>query len=334
MREQHRWGGAKSRCKCVLGIVLACFAGGAAAQSDKYPSRPIRIIVAYTPAGTTDIMARLLAQKMTESWGQSVIVENRPGANGNIGTELAARATADGYTLLMATSATHGINVTLYPKLAWHPQRDFEPISLIAVVPNLLVVNNALPVKSVKELIAYAKANPGKLTFGSPGTGSTAHLSVELFKTLTGTSMVHVPYKGSAGVLADLLSGQISLTMDNIPVYLPHAKAGKIRALALSAPQRVGAAAEIPTVAEAGVPGFEALAWFGLFAPAKTPGAIVQKVATEAQRILKLPDVAERLANLGAQPVGNSPQQLATFVATEITKWRKVMQDASVKLDP
>jgi len=317
---------------CVVTLLLATTAAAAPA-AEKYPTRPIRIIVAYTPAGTTDILARIVAQKMTENWGQSVIVENRPGANGNIGTEIAARATPDGHTLLMATSATHGINVTLYPKLAWHPQRDFEPISLVATVPNLLVVNNALPVKNVKDLIAYAKANPGKLSYGTPGTGSTAHLSVELFKTLTGTSMIHVPYKGSAGVLADVMSGQIALTMDNIPVYLPHAKAGKIRALALSSSQRVSGAPDIPTVAEAGVSGFEAGAWFALYAPAKTPKTIVQRVAAETQRILKLPDVSERLAALAANPVGSSPQALAEFNASEITKWRKVIQEANVKLE-
>lgn len=298
-----------------------------------FPNRPIRIIVAYTPAGTTDILARALGQKMTEAWGQSVIVENRPGANGNIGTEIAARATPDGYTLLMATSATHSINNTLYPKLTWHAQRDFEPISLIAVVPNLLVVNNSLPVKSVSELIAYARANPGKLTFGSPGIGSTAHLSMELFKTLSKTSMVHVPYKGSAGVLADVMAGQIQLTMDNIPVYLPQAKAGKIRALAVSSPQRAAAAPDIPTVAEAGVPGFGALAWFAVFAPAKTPKPIVVRLAAETQRVLKLADFRERIVGLGGQPVGGTPEELAAFIKSEITKWAKVISDAGVKAE-
>lgn len=319
----------------IAAAVAATFTCGAAAAAsgDAYPNRPIRIIVAYTPAGTTDILARLIGQKMTESWGQSVIVENRPGANGNIGTEIAARATPDGYTILMATAATHSINNTLYPKLTWHAQRDFAPISLVAVVPNLLVVNNALPVKSVKELIAYAKANPGKLTFGSPGIGATAHLSMELFKTLTGTSMVHVPYKGSAGVLADVTGGQIQLAMDNIPVYLPQAKAGKIRALAVSSPKRAAAAPEIPTVAEAGVPGFEALSWFGLVAPAKTPKATVDKLAAETQRILKLPDVSERIVALGAQPVGGTPNEYAEFIKSEIQKWQKVIRSAGVKIE-
>jgi tripartite-type tricarboxylate transporter receptor subunit TctC len=305
----------------------------AADATGTYPNKPIRIIVAYTPAGTTDILARLLGQRMSETWGQSVIVENRPGANGNIGTEIAARATPDGYTILMATAATHSINNTLYPKLTWHAQRDFEPISLVAVVPNLLVVNNALPVKSVKELIAHAKANPGKLAFGSPGIGATAHLSMELFQTLTGTKMVHVPYKGSAGVLADVTGGQIQLAMDNIPVYLPQAKAGKIRALAVSSPQRAPAAPDIPTVAEAGVPGFDALSWFGLVAPAKTPKHVVSKLALETQRILKLPDVNERIVGLGGQPVGGTPQEYAAFIRSEIIKWEKVIRSAGVKVE-
>ena len=317
----------------AMTIAAALFATHAAAQSEKYPSRPIRIIVAYTPAGTTDILARLVGQKMSEAWGQPVVVENRSGANGNIGTEIAARATPDGYTITMGTAATHSINNTLYPKLSWHAQKDFEPISLVAVVPNLLVVNNALPVKSVKDLVAYAKANPGKLTFGSPGIGATAHLSMELFQTLTGTKMVHVPYKGSAGVLADVVAGQIQLAMDNIPVYLPQAKAGKIRALAVSSSKRVSAAPEIPTVAEAGVPGFEALSWFGLLAPAKTPKGVVDQLSRETQRVLKLPDVNERISGLGAQIVGSSPQEYATFIASEIQKWRKVIQDAGVKAE-
>ena len=309
----------------------ACAAAGDPAAG--YPSRPIRIIVAYPPAGTTDILARLIAQKMNETWRQPVIVENRPGANGNIGTDIAARATPDGYTITMATAATHSINNTLYPKLTWHAQRDFAPISLVAVVPNLLVVTNALPVKSVKELIAYARANPGKLTFGSPGIGATAHLSMELFKTLTGTQMLHVPHKGSAAVLADVTSGHLMLAMDNIPAYLPAAQAGRIRALAVSSPKRVPAAPDIPTVAEAGIPGFEALSWFGLNAPAKTPKAIVDKLHAETARAIRLNDVNERISALGAQPVGGTPQEYAAFIQSEITKWAKVIKDAGLKLE-
>jgi tripartite-type tricarboxylate transporter receptor subunit TctC len=319
----------------ALAATIACGAAHAATTEGiaSYPNRPVRIIVAYPPAGTTDLLARLVAQKMNETWRQPVIVENRPGANGNIGTDIAARATPDGYTITMGTAGTHSINNTLYPKLTWHAQRDFAPISLVAVVPNLLVVTNGLPIKSVKDLVAYAKANPGKLTFGSPGNGATAHLSMELFQTLTGTKMLHVPHKGSAGVLADVTSGQIALAMDNIPVYLPHAQSGRIRALAVSTAQRVSAAPDIPTVAEAGVPGFEALSWFGLLAPAKTPKAIVDKLQAETTRALKLPEVSERISTLGAQPVGGTSQEYAAFIASEIRKWEKVIRDAGVKLE-
>jgi tripartite-type tricarboxylate transporter receptor subunit TctC len=315
----------------VVVTLLAVVPG--AAQAQAYPSRPIRIMVAYTPAGTTDILARLIGQKMTEKWGQPVIVENRPGANGNIGTELAARATPDGYSILMATAATHSINNTLYPRLTWDAVKDFAPVSLVALVPNLMVVNNSLPVKSVKDLVAYAKANPGKLAHGSPGYGSTAHLSMELFKSLTGIAMTHVPYKGSAGVLADVMGGQIALTMDNIPVYLPQARAGKIRALAVSSAKRAAAAPEVPTLAEAGVPGFEAVSWFGLVAPAATPQPIVQALWAETARILKLPDINRRISELGAEPVGSTPQQYAAFIQSEIVKWRKVIKDAGVRLE-
>jgi tripartite-type tricarboxylate transporter receptor subunit TctC len=290
-------------------------------------------MVAYTPAGTTDILARLIAQKMNEKWGQPVIVENRPGANGNIGTELAARATPDGYSILMAAAATHSINNTLYPKLTWDAVKDFAPVSLVALVPNILVVNNSLPVKNVKDLVAYAKANPGKLAHGSPGNGSTAHLSMELFKSLTGITMTHVPYKGSAGVLVDVLAGQVALTMDNIPVYLPQVRAGKIRALAVSSAKRASGAPDIPTMMEAGVPGFEAVSWFGLVAPAATPKPIVETLSVETARILRLPDVNKRISELGAEPVGSTPQQYAAFIRSEIVKWRKVIGDAGVRLE-
>lgn len=315
--------------KATLFLLLA--AGGATVIAQPYPTKPIRILVAYTPAGTTDILARAIGQKMTEKWGQPVIIDNRPGANGNIGTEIAARATPDGYTILMATAATHSINNTLYKKLSWDAVRDFAPIGLVAIVPNLLVVNNALPVKNVKELIAHAKANPGKLNFGSPGNGATAHLSMELLQAMTGTKMVHVPYKGSAGVLADVMAGQISLSMDNMPVYLPQAKAGKIRALAVSSDSRSPAAPDLPTVGEI-VPGFSAASWFGLAAPKGTPKAIVEQLSAEAARILKLPDVNERLSGLGAQPVGGTPAEFAAFIQSETVKWAKVIKDANVEL--
>ena len=321
-------------CKRVAAI--AAFAavpllGPPSSQAQSpYPSKQIQIIVAYTPAGTTDILARTLGQKFTEAMGQPVLVNNRPGANGNIGTEVAAKAPADGYTLLMGTAGTHAINPTLYPKLPYDASKDFVAVSLVAVVPNIVVVANSLPVKNLQELIAYAKANPGKLTHGSPGVGSTGHLSAELFKSMTGVRMEHVAYKGSAPTLQDLMSGQIQVVFDNIPPYLPQVKAGKIRALAVTAGERSPAAPELPTVEEAGVKGYQASTWFGLFAPAGTPAAIVQKLSAETQRALQSADVRERLLGLGAQPVGSSPEEFARFARDEVAKWAKVIRSANV----
>lgn len=316
----------KIKCLCFS----LCLPGFASAQL--FPTKPIRIIVAYTPAGATDILARGVGQKMSESFGQPVIVDNRPGANGNIGTDVAAKATPDGHTLLMVTAGTHGINPSLYRKLPWDAVRDFAAVSLTAMVPNIMVVNNSVPAKNVKEFIAYLKAHPNKFNYGSPGNGSTAHLSQELFKTMTGTSMQHIPYKGSAGVLADVIAGQIIVTIDNMPPYIPQVKAGKVRALAVSTAKRSPALPDLPTIAEAGVPGYSSSAWFGLVAPAGTPKSIVDKLATEQQRILKLPDVNDRLSNLGAEPVGDRPEQFAAHIKGEIAKWAKVIRDANVEL--
>ncbi len=316
----------------MLSIVALLASATAIAQPAAYPTKPIRIVVAYTPAGATDILARTIGQKLTEAWGQAVIIDNRPGANGNIGTEYAAKATPDGYTLLMVTAGTHGINPGLYRKLGFDAVKDFAPVSLVAMVPNVFVVNNAVPSKDLKEFIAYAKANQGKLNYGSPGNGSTAHLSMELFKSMTGIQMVHVPYKGSAGVLADLIGGQIVVTMDNMPPYVPQVKAGKIRALAVSPARRSPALPDVPTVAEAGVPGYDSGAWFGLVAPANTPKDLVAKLSRETARILKLPDVSARLADLGAESVGGTPEQFSAHIKAEIAKWAKVIRDANVEL--
>jgi tripartite-type tricarboxylate transporter receptor subunit TctC len=314
----------------LCAAIVAAIAAPAAAQD--YPVRPIRIIVAYTPAGATDILARAVGQKMSENWGQPVIVDNRPGAAGNIGTEIAAKSAPDGYTLLMATAGTHGINPGLYRKLNWDP-KEFIGVSLVAMVPNILVVNNALPVKSVKELIAYAKANPGKLSYGSPGLGSTAHLSMELFKSMTGTNMIHVPYKGSAGVMADVISGQIALTMDNIPPYLPQVKAGKLRALAVSPSKRTPAAPEIPTVAEAGVPGYDSGAWFGLVAPAGTPKPILDALNFAVVEALKDPATQKSLQDLGVDVVGDSAKEFEAYIKLEIPKWTAVVKNSGAHVD-
>ncbi|MGZ5171332.1 MAG: Bug family tripartite tricarboxylate transporter substrate binding protein [Burkholderiales bacterium] len=316
----------------MAAATLVAAAHGVAFAAQAYPTRPIRIVVAYTPAGATDILARVIGQKMNEAWGQPVIIENRPGANGNIGTEYAAKAAPDGHTFLMTTAGPHGINPSLYRKLGYDAVKDFTAVSLVALVPNILVVSNALPVKNVKELIAYAKANPGKLSYGSPGAGSTAHLSMELFKSMTGTNLVHVPYKGSAGVLTDVMGGQIAATMDNMPAYLPQVKAGKIRALAVTPNKRSPAAPDIPTVAEAGVPGYNSSAWFGLVAPAATPKDVVTKLSVETARILQLPDVKSRLSELGAEPIGSTPEQFSAHIKAEIAKWAKVIKEANVEL--
>jgi len=313
-------------------FVVAASTFAMASSYAAYPEKPIRIVVAYTPAGATDILARTVGQKLNEVWGQPVIIDNRPGANGNIGTEYAAKATPDGYTILMVTAGTHGINPSLYRKLGFDAVKDFEAVSLVAMVPNIFVVNNLLPAKDVREFIAYAKANPGKLNYGSPGNGSTAHLSMELFKSMTGIQMVHIPYKGSAGVLADLIGGQIVATMDNMPPYLPQVKAGKIRALAVSPAKRSAAAPDIPTVAESGVPGYDSGAWFGLVAPVHTPKDVVNKLSRETARILQLADVRARLTDLGAEPVGGTPEQFAAHIKSEIAKWAKVIKEANVEL--
>ncbi len=321
--------------KKFMSVALMVIAGSLptlAQAASAYPAKPIRIIVAYTPAGTTDILARAVGQKMTEAWGQTVIVDNRPGANGNIGTELTANATPDGYTITMGTAATHSINNTLYPTLKWDAVKNFAPISLVAMVPNVLVVNNSLPVKSVKALMAYGNANPGKLNHGSPGLGSTGHLCAELFKGISGIKMTHVPYKGSAPTLADLAGGQIQVVIDNLPPYLPHVQSGKIRGLAVTTAQRSPAAPNLPTIQEAGVAGYEAGSWFGLLAPTGTPKNIVQKLSGETARILKVREVNERLSALGASPVGGTPEEFAAFIRSEQAKWRKVIQQAGIKL--
>jgi tripartite-type tricarboxylate transporter receptor subunit TctC len=308
-------------------------AGDAPGQAPAYPSRPIRLVVPFPPGGATDILARDVAQKLTEAWGQSVVVDNRPGAGGNIGSELVAKAPPDGYTLLMGTVGTHAINASLYAKMPYDHIRDFAPVILVAGVPNVLVVNPALPVNTVAELIAYAKANPGKLNFASSGNGTSIHLSGELFKVMAGVQMTHVPYKGSAPAVADLISGQVQLMFDNLPPSLPQIKAGKLRALAVTSSTRAPALPDVPTMAEAGLPGFEASSWFGVLAPAGTPPAIVAKLNAEIARWLATPEAKERLSKQGADAAGGSPEDFVKHIAAETTKWAKVVKDSGAKVD-
>jgi tripartite-type tricarboxylate transporter receptor subunit TctC len=299
---------------------------GASAQT--FPTKPLRLVVTFPSGGAPDILARLFSEKA--QLGFPVVVDNRPGAGGNIGADNVAKSPGDGHTIVMGTVGTHSINGALYEKMPYDMVKDFSPISLVASAPNLLVVNNNLPVKNVPELIAYMKANPNKLSFGSPGIGTSVHVSGELFKSLTGTTMEHVPYKGRQFAIPDLIGGSIQVMFDNMPSALPMAKEGKIRALAQTTATRSPAAPDVPTVAES-VPGFEATTWFAMFAPANVPRPVIDKLHAEVVRVFKLPDVQERLKTLGLDPVLSTPAELARYQATEITKWAKVVKESGAK---
>ncbi len=312
----------------VLGLASAASTTAALAQG--FPNKPIRIVVTFPPGGAPDILARLFADKA--QFGQNMLVDNRPGAGGNIGADFVAKAPADGYTLVMGTVGTHSINGALYAKMPYDMVKDFVPVAHVASAPNLLVVNNDLPVKTVAELIAYMKANPNKLSFGSPGIGSSVHVSGELFKSMTGTSMTHVPYKGRQFAIPDLVGGQIQLMFDNMPSALPMAKEGKIRAVAQTTAKRSPAAPDVPTVAET-IPGFEATTWFAVFAPAGTPADIVSRINAELLRVFKLPDVVDKLKALGLEPWISTPEELARYQASEIVKWAKVVKDSGAKAE-
>jgi tripartite-type tricarboxylate transporter receptor subunit TctC len=305
----------------------------AAAQAPDYPTKSVRIVVPFPPGGTTDILARSVAQKLSEAWGQQVIVDNRPGAGGNIGSDLVAKAPPDGYTLLMGTVGTHAINPSLYAKMPYDHVRDFTPVVLVAGVPNVLVVNPGLPVHSVQELIAYAKANPGKLNFASSGNGTSIHLSGELFKTMTGVQMTHVPYKGSAPALTDLLGGQVQLMFDNLPSSLQFIKAGSLRPLAVTSAARSAALPDLPTLAESGLPGFEASSWFGLLAPARTPKPIVAKIVAAVDAWLETGDAKDKLKSQGAIAMGGSSEAFEKHIATETEKWAKVVKASGAHVD-
>ncbi len=312
----------------LLSLAVACQTTLALAQA--YPAKPIHMIVTFPPGGAPDILARLFADKA--QLGQIVVVDNKAGAGGNIGADFVAKAPADGYTFVMGTVGTHSINGALYAKMPYDMVKDFAPVAHVASAPNLLVVNNDLPVKTVAELIAYMKANPNKLSFGSPGIGSSIHVSGELFKSMTGTSMTHVPYRGRQFAIPDLVGGQIQLMFDNMPSALPMAKEGKIRAVAQTTAKRSAAAPDVPTVAET-VPGFEATTWFAVFAPAGTPPDIVNRLNAEIGRVFKLPDVVDKLKALGLEPWISTPDELARYQANEMIKWAKVVKESGAKAE-
>jgi tripartite-type tricarboxylate transporter receptor subunit TctC len=318
--------------------VIFCFAAGVLMQASivvaqSYPARPIRWIVTYPPGGPTDVVARAIGSKLTAAWGQQIVIDNRAGAGGVIGTDLAAKAVPDGYTLLFGTSAGLTINPALSNKLPYDAVRDFAPVSLLVLNPQLLVVHPSVPANSVRELSALAKARPGQLNYASVGQGSPNHLGMELFKALTGTDMVHVPYKGTGPALTDLLGGQIQLMFNSMPSVLPLVASGKLKALAVGSAQRSAAVPDIPTVAEAGVPGFENVTWYGMFAPAKTSRDIVVKLNHEVVRILAEPEMAQRLAGQGAEPRSSTPEELAKFMQVESQRWKKVIKAANIRLE-
>ncbi len=302
------------------------------ARADNYPSKPIRIIVPYPPGGFNDTLARTLGQKLTEKWGQPVIVDNRPGGGTTIGTNLAAKSAPDGYTLLIVSFA-FAVNPALFASLPYDTAKDFSPILLAASTPNLLVVNPELPVKSVKELIALAKSKPGKLNYASAGNGSSNHLSMELFKSLTGVDIVHIPYKGSAPAVTDLIGGQVDLMFDNVPNVLAQVKTGKLRALAVSSKERSPFVKDLSTVAEAGVPGFDVSVWFGVVAPAGTPQPVIAKLNAEINGILKLPEIRQSFNSQGVETAGGTPAEFAAFIAAQTTKWAKVVKDSGAKAE-
>ena len=314
------------------GLALSAAALAAPAVEPDWPAKPVKILFGFPAASATDVIARAVGQKLSEKWGQPVVIDNRPGAGGNLGSEVAAKQPADGYTIFFGTVA-NAISTGYYSKLNYDYLKDFTPITLIATTPLVLVANPAVPVKNIKELIAYAKTNPGKLDFGSGGPGTSNHLAGEMFKSATGTDLVHVPYKGTPAAYADLMSGRIALMFDNIVPAMPHIKSGKLKPIAVTSAKRSPSLPDVPTVAEAGIPGFEAVSWIGALVPAGTPKGIVDKLHTDIVAVLHMPDIQERLGQLGAVVVGNTPEQFAAWNRSEIAKWAKAVKDSGAKGD-
>ena len=303
----------------------------AAQTAAQYPAKPIRMIVTAAAGSGPDITARIVGQKLNVALGQPVVIENRAGAGGSIAAELAAKAPPDGYTLVMASAGSHAVSPALYPKLSWDPVRDFVPITIVSIAPNILIVHPSLPVKSVRELIALAKARPGQLSFGSGGSGSTAHLSGELFRTMANIRIVHIPFKGSGAAVIDVLSGQVPIYFMNVLQSLPMIKSGKLRPLGVSSPQRSAIAPDLPSIAEAGLKGFDMTNWYGLLVQGATPRDTINKLQQEVTRILNLPELKERLAGEGMTVVGSTAEQFVEFLARETAKFNRIIQTAGIK---
>ncbi|MFD0668726.1 Bug family tripartite tricarboxylate transporter substrate binding protein [Ramlibacter sp. MAHUQ-53] len=326
-----------SRRLVTAALALAA-AAPALAQAPAYPApgKPIRMVVPFTPGGSTDILARTIGQQLTQAWGVPVVIENVPGAGGSIGAERVAKAPADGHTLLMGHIGTLAVTPSIYPQLPYDPVKSFAPVAWVARVPNVLAVHPSVPAKDVRELVAYAKANPGRLNFGSGGNGSAAHIATEYFKLVSQTFMVHVPYRGTAPAVNDAVSGQIQLVFTGAPAVIPMVKAGRLRALAVSSPKRLDSLPDLPTVAETGLPGlagFEADQWYGIVAPAGTPAAVVARLNAQVNQALSSPEVAARLRNEGAYATPTTPEAFGQLIASEIQRWKPVVQRAGIKPD-
>lgn len=316
----------------ALAAAALTLASMGSALADAYPSKAITMIVPFSAGGTTDILARIVGQALGQEMGETIIIENKPGAGGNIGAQQAARSKADGYTLFMGTVGTHAINQSLYKKLPYDPVKDFAPLSRVANVPNLLVAHPSRPYKTVQEMIAFAKANPGDVTYGSPGSGASPHVSGALFQSMTGAEITHIPYKGSAPAISDLLGNQIAVMFDNMPSAIQHVRSGKLRPIAVTSAQRSPELPDVPTIAEAGVPGYEAMSWFGLWAVAGTPKPVLDKLHASLAKVLKDPAVVKKIADQGGSITIDTPAQFEAFILNEAAKWGKVVKESGAEV--
>jgi len=313
-------------------VVAAALVAPGEAPAQGYPTKSIRLVAPSTPGDAPDVIARLVAERLSAALGQQVVVENRPGAGGVVGSEIVAKSAPDGYTLIMGNAGSHGINAAVYSKLPYDILKDFAPVSQIAVAPNIFVVNPGLPVTTIPEFIAYAKARPGQLSYASGGNGSSSHMSMELLKSMAGIDVVHVPYKGSTPALTDVISGQDAVMSVNMPPAVPHVKSGRLRALAVTTRSRTPSMPDLPTVAES-LPGYETVAWFGVLAPAGTPKDVVNRLSMEIAKIARSPDMRERLEGMGAEPVGSTPEEFGAVMARDIAKWTALAKSVGIKID-
>lgn len=313
-------------------VVAACAAFVAPAWGQAWPAKPIKLVAPSTPGDAPDVIARLVAEKLSTALGQQVVVENRPGAGGVVGSDAVAKAAPDGYTLIMGNAGSHGINAAVYTKLPYDIQRDFAPVSQVAVAPNVMVINPGIPANSVAEFIAYAKSQPGKLSYASGGNGSSAHMSMELFKAMAGVDLQHVPYKGATPALTDVMGGQVVAFIGNMPPTVPHIKSGKLKGLAVTTTKRSALMPELPTVADT-LPGYETVAWFGVLAPAGTPPEVVDRLSAEIGRIARSPEMREKLTGMGAEPVGGTPAEFKAVIDRDIAKWKPLAQKVGIKVD-